>query len=293
MNKINENELIKILQTQFLEDPEDHLGRLSEISLSMRTAPDEALREMLRELHSLKGSSQVVGFSGLGDLLHAFEAELQALNLRDVQPQIDMGVTLVVSCVVEIEAYFSALRAASSAADPYQDKWRPKIAALTQWLKTLADKPFQVETLVSKAAEVTQADNWGMEERCATASKDASWGLFDETSDQKTAAAANPAPTILASPATTTEGWGLFGDVPPTVGGGSQPTPNLEVSAPPRGLETSPKEQRQMAGQYLIFAKDQQRFALSVAIEIGKKFLWPGDFAKKRVETGFLSDLVS
>ena len=77
MNNNDEMEnLLSALRRQFLDDPEDYLEKLRELTISFKAEPQEAIETALHICHNLKGSAQAVGFTYLADLLHKVEDTL-------------------------------------------------------------------------------------------------------------------------------------------------------------------------------------------------------------------------
>jgi two-component system chemotaxis sensor kinase CheA/two-component system sensor histidine kinase and response regulator WspE len=68
------------LLPKFRESTQDRVARISGLLLGLeRGAGAEALEDLLRELHTLKGEARLMGFSGLSQVLHAAEDAVRGL----------------------------------------------------------------------------------------------------------------------------------------------------------------------------------------------------------------------
>ncbi|MEM7246788.1 MAG: Hpt domain-containing protein [Acidobacteriota bacterium] len=73
--------------SKFKDATEDHLERLNSLVLSLENQPDqpEAVKELMREIHTLKGESRMMGFGDMAELAHALEDLLRAQEIEGFQ----------------------------------------------------------------------------------------------------------------------------------------------------------------------------------------------------------------
>lgn len=102
----------------FLDETDEELEALVEVLLQLETAPDEinALNEAFRLLHSLKGSSGMMGFEGVSELAHQLENRFEMFRSRKaVLDRSTMNVLL--ECVDFLRTFSTNLRAGDRTSD--------------------------------------------------------------------------------------------------------------------------------------------------------------------------------
>lgn len=79
------------LRDAFLDDAERCLGAIEDALLTLEAAPESLspLREILRELHTLKGASGSVGLSGLANFIHLLEDSLRESETGQRSPDVE------------------------------------------------------------------------------------------------------------------------------------------------------------------------------------------------------------
>lgn len=79
------------LRDAFLDDADRCLGAIEDALLTLEAAPESLspLREILRELHTLKGASGSVGLSGLAHFIHQLEDSLRESETAQHPPDVD------------------------------------------------------------------------------------------------------------------------------------------------------------------------------------------------------------
>lgn len=85
------------LREAFLDDALRCVASLEEASLSLETQPDtlSPLRQILRELHTLKGASASVGLDGLASFIHELEESLRGAEQSRATPNVDALLTSI------------------------------------------------------------------------------------------------------------------------------------------------------------------------------------------------------
>lgn len=85
------------LREAFLDDALRCVASLEEASLSLESQPDtlSPLRQILRELHTLKGASASVGLEGLASYIHELEESLREAEQSQATPNVDALLTSI------------------------------------------------------------------------------------------------------------------------------------------------------------------------------------------------------
>jgi two-component system, chemotaxis family, sensor kinase CheA len=72
------------LRTLFAQEAEQRLGRLGQLVMELEQSDDngisDLIAEIFREVHTLKGSAAVVGFTDVGTYAHSVEDKLGQLR---------------------------------------------------------------------------------------------------------------------------------------------------------------------------------------------------------------------
>lgn len=104
------NEMLDYLQV-FLEEIDEELDSLVEALLKLETDPDDvdSLNEAFRLLHSLKGSSGMMGYLSLSELAHKLENRFEAY--RKGEARLDRNsMDVILDCVDFIKLFSTSLR---------------------------------------------------------------------------------------------------------------------------------------------------------------------------------------
>ena len=102
----------------FLDETDDELEALVEVLLQLETTPDEinALNEAFRLLHSLKGSSGMMGFEGVSELAHQLENRFEMF--RSGKATLDRStMNVLLECVDFLRTFSTSLRAGDRVSD--------------------------------------------------------------------------------------------------------------------------------------------------------------------------------
>ena len=83
------SEKLKKLLPMFRETTADRVEKISSVLLALErgAASDEQRQELARELHTLKGESRMMGFTGISAVVHAAEELLKACGTAPARPQ--------------------------------------------------------------------------------------------------------------------------------------------------------------------------------------------------------------
>lgn len=74
----SDDQFLKDLQTQCLKECDDYFANFQEGLTQLASHPIEALSQMMKACHSLKGNLQAVGFVPCGELVHALESAISS-----------------------------------------------------------------------------------------------------------------------------------------------------------------------------------------------------------------------
>ncbi len=173
-----DEEIIAILQGEFLTDPEDTLPRLREAIDSFEEDPYESISQILKIAHGIKGSAQAVGFLGISELVHEMESALLTMKKKEVSgSHVSECKAAIEGCIIEVENYFELLNDDLSYAES-NDAWKPSMSNLEKVTEALADK----------GAAPASAPPTPLEDEDDTAD----WGLKEEPTQPE------PAPQVEA-----------------------------------------------------------------------------------------------
>ncbi len=141
------------LLRQFCEESTDKLKSFSDQVLDLEKCKDteQGYSEMMRDLHSMKGSSRMLGLIPLGNVLHATEDILAALHRQHIRPTSE-----IIDALLKTS---DKLQEALSGALPDNDtSWSTTILTdLSQLQKKItADPDILIENLASHAPEIFQ-----------------------------------------------------------------------------------------------------------------------------------------
>jgi chemotaxis protein histidine kinase CheA len=100
-------EFLETLRTEFLDSAPGELDQWEESLLTYERKGDEAaLKDLKRQVHSMKGSSQAIGFVETGEFCHLFEQWLD--NNLSVKTRTQI-VSHCLSVVDHFRRYFDAM----------------------------------------------------------------------------------------------------------------------------------------------------------------------------------------
>ncbi|MGY8771391.1 MAG: chemotaxis protein CheW [Pirellulales bacterium] len=131
----------------FLDEMDEELDGLVDVLLKLEDDPAHAdsLDEAFRLLHSLKGSSGMMGFEGIGELAHKLESRFE--NFRSGEQQFDRNaMNVVLKCIDFLREFSSKHRIGE---EPNQDEKK-----LIQQIENLDQAPSGIENEVSDKTDL-------------------------------------------------------------------------------------------------------------------------------------------
>ncbi|WP_435018270.1 chemotaxis protein CheA [Tundrisphaera sp. TA3] len=118
----------------YLDETDEQIAGLGAALLKLEASPADgtALRDAFRLIHTIKGSSMVLGFAPVKDLTHHLEAYFE--GLRSGKRALDRAsLDLCFLCLDALRDYHNELRAGGASA--------VDLAALTEQVRTIPDQP--------------------------------------------------------------------------------------------------------------------------------------------------------
>src|SRR3954465_9693905 len=118
----------------YLDETDEQIAGLSDALLKLERSPTDetALREAFRLIHTIKGSSMVLGFGPVKDLTHHLEAYFE--GLRSGKRTLDRAaLDLCFQCLDALRDYHKDLRASGES--------RVDLVALTALVQHIPDRP--------------------------------------------------------------------------------------------------------------------------------------------------------
>ena len=120
------------LMPYYLDETDEQIAGLGDALLKLEASPadDAALREAFRLIHTIKGSSMVLGFEPVKDLTHHLEAYFEAL--RSGKRSLDRAsLDLCFKCLDALRDYHKDLRAKGESSVAL-DAWTAKVREIPQ-----------------------------------------------------------------------------------------------------------------------------------------------------------------
>ncbi|MBW2241359.1 MAG: Hpt domain-containing protein [Deltaproteobacteria bacterium] len=104
----------------FLEEATDHLSEMSRALLVLEKRPDarEAIDEVFRMAHSIKGMAGSLGYDAITDLSHKLEDTMERFRSDGVVPAGEAGMALLFAGLEGLETMVAAVRADGEPAAP-------------------------------------------------------------------------------------------------------------------------------------------------------------------------------
>ncbi len=104
----------------FLEEATDHLAEMSRALLVLEKAPGdgEAIDEVFRMAHSIKGMAGSLGYDAITELAHKLEDVMDRFRAAGVVPAGEAGTALLFAGLEGLEAMVGAIRAQGEPSPP-------------------------------------------------------------------------------------------------------------------------------------------------------------------------------
>lgn len=177
-----DQEFIRTLRQEFLHELEETLYQFREIQTGMETAHHNALGNMLKSAHNMKGNAQGVGYSSIVDILHAFENDILILQRNRVfEISYENASIALDNWLIELESALDVYKRADIDDDPTLDEWKVNRDRFSKWVEEniLSKKPedFIAESDIRRNKEQAKNNKSDIE---LSAAED---NFFDSTSE--------------------------------------------------------------------------------------------------------------
>ena len=106
----------------FLEEATDHLAEMSRALLVLEKRPDEseAIDEVFRMAHSIKGMAGSLGYDAITELSHKLEDTMEGFRAAGAVPAGESGMALLFAGLEGLETMLAAVRREGEPAAPDQ-----------------------------------------------------------------------------------------------------------------------------------------------------------------------------